>query len=425
MQDKKVTSIRPYIIFLLAALFYLYEYMLQIAPSVMTHELMTDLKIQSAGLGVISAFFYYAYTPMQLPAGLLFDRFGPRVLLTIAILVCACGALLFAATKTAYIAAAGRFLMGLGAAFSFIGVLVLVANWFPPKYFALFAGLTQLLGAMGAIAGETPLALLVNHYGWQETLLVVALIGVILAASVWYIVSDKPSQAPTVIKSAKEESIATSLKAVLGKRQTWAIALYSFAIWAPITIFAALWGVPYLMARFDVSSAVAASAIIMIWLGVGIGSPFAGWFSDRIGRRKLPLILCALIGLFASVWVLYIPNLSLTVIYIILFLFGLAAGGQSLIFAVVNDINTPDIAGTAIGFNNMCVVAGGALFQPLVGFVLNHVWQGQLKNGLPVYLTQDYQYALFLLPLSFLVAWLVAWFGLRETHCLLQYAKPT
>ena len=406
----------PVIIYALAASFYLYEFMLQIAPAVMTHELMCDLRVDAAGLGIVSAFFYYAYTPMQLPAGLFYDRFGPRVLITCATLICALGTLLFAITTSSFTAALGRFLTGIGSAFAFIGILVLVANWFPARYFALFAGITQLMGSIGAIAGETPLALAVEHFGWQDTLLAAAGIGFILALSIWLIVRDSPAR-KTAVHAMPTSSIWLTLKRVLGKGQTWPVAIYSFTIWAPVTIFAALWAVPYLMARFAIPSATAASAVIMVWIGIGIGSPFVGWLSDKIERRVLPLGLCAVLGLLATLALLYLPKLSPGAIYILLFLFGFAAGGQSLIFAVVKDINPRDIVGTAIGFNNMCVVAGGAVFQPLVGFVLHKVWQGQLKDGVPDYAVQDYQHALLLLPLCFLTAWLICWFGLRETHC--------
>jgi len=406
----------PLLIYLLAASFYLYEFTLQIAPGVMTFELMRDFNIQAAGLGVISACFYYAYTPMQLPAGLFYDRFGPRLLLTLATLICASGALLFALTDITYIAAVGRFLMGVGSAFAFIGILIIVANWFSPRYFALFAGITQLMGAIGAIVGETPLALTVARFGWQATLLVIAGIGFILALGIWLIVRDSPQDKPA-LHTSSTRSISLTLKEVLGKRQTWAIAGYSFTIWAPVTVFAALWGVPYLMIRFNISAAMAASAVSMIWLGIGIGSPFVGWLSDKIGLRNLPLTLCAGLGLFSTLTILYIPQLNLTTLCCLLCLFGFAAGGQSLIFAVVKDINPPGIVGTAIGFNNMCVVAGGALFQPVVGYILHKVWHGELNNGVPVYLVQDYQRALILLPLCFLIAWLISRFGLRETYC--------
>src|SRR3990167_11251286 len=117
-----------YVIFLLSASFYLYEYILQVAPSVMAESMMQAFDVSAAGFGVVSAFYFYAYAPMQLPAGILFDRYGPRRLMTFALLLCATGSFFFASTDQLFTAALGRFLIGVGSAFSFIGVLVLASR---------------------------------------------------------------------------------------------------------------------------------------------------------------------------------------------------------------------------------------------------------------------------------------------------------
>src|SRR5665811_13181 len=139
----------------------------------------------AVGLGTISAFYYYSYTPMQLPAGLLYDRFGPRRLITLAVLICAIGALLFGTTPSVFMASAGRFFMGIGSSFSFIGALLLVSRWFPPHYFALLTGLVQLMSSAGAIAGQVPLVTAINHWGWRSTIISLAIVGCLLALLVW------------------------------------------------------------------------------------------------------------------------------------------------------------------------------------------------------------------------------------------------
>ena len=182
----------PYIICTLAAMFYLYEFVLQVSPAVMTNELMHDLKLNAAGFGAMAAFYYYAYTPMQIPAGLLFDRYGPRLLITVALLICSLGAFFFGLTNDTAWASAGRFFMGIGSAFSFIGSLVLISRWFPAKYFALLAGLVQMMSSIGAILGEAPLADVVHQFGWRHTIMYVSAIGIFLAVLVWLLVRDHP-----------------------------------------------------------------------------------------------------------------------------------------------------------------------------------------------------------------------------------------
>lgn len=420
----KTSRFLPYIICTLAAMFYLYEFVLQVSPAVMTSELMHDLKLNAAGFGAMAAFYYYAYTPMQIPAGLLFDRYGPRLLMTLALLVCALGAFFFGFTNNVVWASAGRFFMGIGSAFSFIGSLLLIARWFPAKYFALLAGLVQLMSSIGAILGEAPLADVVHHFGWRHTITYVAVIGVFLAGLVWLFVRDRPIEEQIAQeKTQAKKSELRRLKQVCSKSQTWWIALYSFSAWAPITAFAALWGIPFLVALYGISTTIASTACSMIWVGIGIGSPLFGWWSDHIGRRCLPLTVAATIGVFSLAIAIYMPHVPFTLMYVLLFLFGVAAAGQSLAFGLVKDQSHHSVVGTAMGFNNMAVVAGGALFQPLVGIFLDLNWKGEIANSIPVYTALNYRWAFIALPLCYLVGLVVSTCFLKETHCHSEYSE--
>src|SRR3989338_3571290 len=187
----------------LASLFYVYEFFLRVLPSAMTHELMSSFQIDARGLGILTSLFYYAYTPMQIPAGLLLDRFGPRRLMTVGILVAALGAWIFGNTHSLALAGAGRFLTGFASSYAFVGALLLASRWFPSRYFATFAGLVQLMGCLGAIAGQRPVAILVNHIGWRTTILWAALTGIVLTVLFGVIIRDYPTlSAETAEKSA-------------------------------------------------------------------------------------------------------------------------------------------------------------------------------------------------------------------------------
>lgn len=423
------------IVCLLATIYLLYEFILQVAPAVMTHELMGDLMVDAAGLSTVSAFYYLAYTPMQVPAGLLFDRFGPRILLTIATVVCALGAFAFAYAHGVPLAALGRLFMGFASAFAFIGALVLIANWFPSRYFAMLTGVVQLMACVGAIAGEAPLAMAIEQAGWRSTVSTIGIGGLILAVLVFLIVRDKPKKSPDGAVSiadaeGTEQSTTTTpaapsmnewqrLKRVCSTGQNWWVALYALFSWWPITLFPSLWGVPFLMAVYGVSASQAALAVSMVWVGIGIGSPVLGWLSDRIGRRVSILGSCAVLGVVITAVMLYLPHIPLFAMYGVLFLFGFASSGQALSFALVKDNNPSDVVGTAIGFNNMAVVLGG-IFQFVVGLLLRYTWDGQLIHAVPVYSVHSYQIGLSILPISYGVCLLLSLWILRESYC-----KPT
>lgn len=418
MEKPRILS---WLICALAACFYIYEFVIQVSPGIMTSELMRDLKINAIGLGTLSAFYYYAYMPMQIPAGMLYDHFGPRRVLPCAIVVCALGAFLFGHMHSVYTGSLARLFTGAGSAFSFIGGMLLISRWFPLRYFPILAGVLQLLSSVGAIAGEAPLAALVAHYGWRTIIIDIAYVGFALAFLCALFIRDYPAnqRESRALRRARENPFKM-LALVVRSRQTWLIGLYGFASWAPILVFASLWGVPFLVQDYHVSTTVASLACSMVWIGAGVGCPLGGAWSNQLNRRCPPLTLAAVIALISLLIILYVPHLPFILMYICLFIFGLSSAGQSLSFVLVADNNRPSQVGTAIGFNNMTVVAGGAIFQPIVGWLLHTNWSGKMLDGAPIYSANDYRIALCLLPICSLIAIILSTKFIRESFC-----KPT
>lgn len=401
----------------IAGLFLAYEFILQVSPNVMTQQLMHSFGINAVALGTLVSFYYYSYAPMQLVAGLSYDRLGARNTLTLAILTCAVGTAVIGWSHSPFWLGFGRFLTGLGSAASFVGLLFLGRSWFANKYFFLVAGLTEFLGCLGAVIGGGPTAMMVNAWGWRATLIGLAVVGFVLTVLAFLIVRESPKtrQAkPEIVRTASP--LVERLKQVLGRGQFWAISLYALMVFAPIPAFAALWGVPFLTSAYDISSTVAGFACSMIWVGMGIGSVLAGWISELLGSRKIPLVTGALLGVIVTLAILYI-HVSIPVLYGLMFLFGVATLGQSLSFNAINDNAELSIAGTAMGFNNMLVVLSGAATQPIIGMILHAVWDGAKKHGSPIYDVGDYQLALLMLPLFYLLAALIGMFFIKETHC--------
>ena len=234
------TYAKALLVFILSSSFYLYEFILQVAPGVMMKDIMDSFQVGAVGFGTISAFYFYAYAPMQLPAGVLFDRYGPKVLITLALLVCGLGCFFFAMTNSSLLASLGRFLIGFGSAFSFIGILILVARWFPASQFALYVGIAQLLASVGAICGESPLAYISGIIGWRYSMVILGFIGLVLALLVWLFVEDYP---PSFDKHKNTQAKVTLLSEfrrlliVCKDLQTWWIGIYAFCSWTAMTVF--------------------------------------------------------------------------------------------------------------------------------------------------------------------------------------------
>ena len=404
------------IIVALASSFYVYEFFLRVMPSVITDELMRDFSISASLMSTMTACFLYAYAAMQIPSGLLIDRFGPRRLLTIAIVVCAISTYLFQLSTHFSIGSFTRLLIGGASSFAFIAPLTLASRWFASKHFALIAGLIQLLGCIGAIAGGAPVAIIAHSVGWRQSLVYSVWIGIVLALLMWLIIRDwPPGKKPGFINHSKQQSEWQRLKIVCSKKQNWVIGIVAFATWSAMGAFAELWGVPFFMKKMGITAEFAADYITVVWVGVAIGSPLAGWWSNFIQSRRMPLLILLSMSFISSVSIIYLNNLNPIILSILLFTLGLAAGSQPITFALIADNNDQNSFGTAFGFNNMAVVSGAFLLQPLIGLLLDISWDGKIINQIPQYTINDYQFAFCLIPLASLIGLLLTYFGIYET----------
>lgn len=398
----------------LAAIFYCYEYYLRVAPSVMSAELKGAFLLSDAAFGHLAACYYYAYTPLQIPVGLLFDRFGSRKVLTLACLLCALGTYLFAATHSIWIAQLGRFLVGFGSAFAYVGVLKISDVWLPKKYFALMAGIASSLGMLGAISGAISMANMVASVGWQSTLYYSVWAGLLLTLILWLVLRDPPAG-----EEGEEESLGPRALSVLHgllrmvkNREMWINGCIGCLFFLPITAFAELWAVPFLETiGFSKNDAAVGSSLM--FLGFAIGGPCWGIVSDYWQSRRYPLILGSLVTAFFLLLLIMFPSSSKPWMYSLLFISSMASSAEILVFAVSNDQNPKSVSATAAAFTNMFTMIGGALLPPIIGKVLDSTIQ--LEQGLPVYRIGDYKMALMILPLGLVLVAVLSYF-LKESY---------
>jgi MFS family permease len=188
--DRRPTLL-PLLGWLTGAVFFFYAWVLRVAPSVMVDELMRDFTVGATVLGHLSAAYFYGYAGMQIPVGLLLDRFGPRRLMSIAALACAGGCVLFALSSSLAAATAGRLLIGAAAAFSLVGSMAVAGQWFAANQFAILSGLSMALGMAGGVFGQAPLRLAIQGSDWRTTTLLLAAGGLALSAAAWATVRDK------------------------------------------------------------------------------------------------------------------------------------------------------------------------------------------------------------------------------------------
>ncbi|MDB6097026.1 MAG: putative sulfoacetate transporter SauU [Francisellaceae bacterium] len=407
----------------LAALFYFYDNLLQISPSAMKPELSRAFNIDAETFGSLSAYCLYAYGLMQIPAGLLMDKYGPRRLITLACVLCAVGSFLFGASTNLWEAKMARLLIGLGASFAWITGLRIAAVWFAPKRFALMTGAMVTIGFLGAVFGLGMLNETITHLGWRQTMFGGGIIGAVLTVALWLIVRDhSPIEEQPIFNKTHPKTLTLweGLQEVINSKNTWIASLYAGLMFIPTLAFGGLWGIPFLSEANHIDRQTAGWLISLIYIGWIFGSPFFGWLSDYIGRRN-PVMYMANIGtLVLTLIIIYVDNLSLFQMRAILFFLGFFSSGFIMAFAVVRENISIEASSTAIGFVNALNTLGGALAQPLIGYLLDKKanFEAELAGTIAVreFTLAHYREAFRAIPICLMVSLFILFF-LKETYC--------
>ncbi len=392
----------PLLGWLVGSLYFFYAWILRVSPSVMVEELMRDFAVGGAIVGNLSALYFYGYAGMQIPVGLLLDRFGPRRLMTVAAGVVAVACLMFAWSDGLVGASVARFLIGAGCAFSLVGAMAVAGQWFPRERFALLAGLAMMFGMAGGVFGQAPLRVAVDATDWRTTMATVGVIGFGLMLAAWVFVRDRRRGSGGV------GAVFKGLRRVAANRETWLNAVAGLGSTGPLLAFAGLWGVPYLQAVHDIDRVTAGTVTSVTFIGWGVGAPLIGWLSDRIGKRRSPLIAGILLTALSLVAILYLPGIPLWGVGILCFGIGFGGSAQIVCFALVREHNPPQYSGTAIGMVNALVTGAGALFQPMIGWLLDLGWDGLMVDGARVYAMGAYNLAFGVLVAGCIVGILCA-----------------
>lgn len=372
MNKKNALLVLRWSVWSLAILFLFYEFFLRVFPSVMVDDLTRDFKVDDAIVGTLSAFYFYSYAPMQIPVGVLMDRYGARRLLTLASLVCGLGCFFFAFAHVIYVAEFGRLLMGVGSALAFVGMVYVSSHWFPPEKLGMLVGLGNSIGMLGAAGGEGPLSLVVNAFGWRETVFLLGVIGIAIAIIIFLFIRKEP---PHVHKKAAPKTsfdeVWENLKDVCRNKSTWINSIAALLFYLTTGTFAGLWAVPFLEKVHGIPRSEAAFITSMIFIGWIVGGPIIGYASDYFNKRRPSLIFCCLMLALLLVPTIYVQEIPTWVFFILFFGIGFFSAGELLNFSLAIEINERKAKGTAVSLTNCFVALGGALMQPLVGYLID------------------------------------------------------
>jgi len=377
----------------LAAAFYLYGFFQRVTPAALAHELSKELAPTATALGWLSATYFYCYALMQLPSGLLADKFGSRRLFVAASAAAVVGTLLFAFADSFVTAAIGRGIIGGAAAVGWIGMLKLAAHWFTPQKFASVSGLSLAVGTLGAVLAGFPLRLLSDEFGWRLVVASSAGFALLLMLAFMVILRDDPeergyrswSPTPQTEDALAKMTIRQSL-AALPLRDLIFLCLGQTAVTGSMVMMAGLWGVPFLTTVFEINARSATGMTSFMMVGFAIGSLIFGPWSDRIRQRKMPLLVGT--GLVFVGFVLLSSGITMTSLWVtnaVLWLIGIAAGSMVISFAYGKDLVGGQKTATITACVNLSVTLGAIGLQPLFGAILDWKWDGLLVDNVRRY----------------------------------------
>ncbi|KPK23204.1 MAG: MFS transporter [Nitrospira bacterium SG8_3] len=407
-----------WLIFWVLALSYVLVYFHRLCPAVVAVDMMRDLHAGGALLGLLSSAYFYPYALMQLPAGLLSDSWGPRRTITLFFTVAFVGSLVLGLAPSLLWAIVGRTLVGLGVSMLFVPTMKTLAEWFRIREFATMTGILMAMGGIGTLTATTPLALLSTWIGWRLSFVVVGMMTLLLAILVWLFVRDRPADFgwPSPSGSSGPTPPAVGLlegmKRVITYPRFWPVAVWFFFDCAVFFSFGGLWGGPYLMQVYGFSKAQAGQILSMLAIGMIAGSPILSFLSNRVFQGRKPVLVLSSFVLLCLTALLAFNTADLPLAGLYLICLGLGIFSSAIVvigFTTTKELFPVQIAGTSTGLVNIFPFAGGAVFQPLLGYLLES--HGRVEGAFTL---AGYEQAFLLLFFCGLIAFLAS-LCLQET----------
>lgn len=374
----------------MACLLFILSQFYRASIAVITPDLILDLGLDTRGLSLISASFFYTFAIMQIPISMYLDAIGPRMAMTMLSLLGVAGALVFACGESIDTLVAGRLLMGAGMACNLMGALKLITLWFGPLRFATMSALVLSFGTLGNMAAATPLVLMVQSMGWRTTFIVFSGINLLLTVVFFMVVKDRPKgpglgEIPRAV-SADFRQIRANIGNLLREKDYWIISLTTFCRYGIFAAVQSLWAGPYLMTVIGISPVASGNLLLLMGAGMIVGSPLCGWFSDSLFKTRKGVIIPGLTGmsLVLAILACLSPGANLMVLSLLFFSFGFFTSSGQIVFAHIKERMPMESAGTAMTGVNFFTMVGVAAFLQGLGYLMQYLYPGE-SLGVPAF----------------------------------------
>jgi len=398
---------QSWFLWVLTSFYFFFEWFLRVSPSVLPTFLEKELHTSLMDISTLSVMFYYPYLFMQIPVGIIVDRFDIRRLMIFIVFVFGLAAFGFSQMTNIYYGFIFRFLMGLTGSFAFVGTLKIITLYFDANRAARMTGITQGLGMLGAVIGLSPMYYCFEHYGWHNTLACLSAVFFVIAILIW--INKIPEKHHSFIV---KNNLWDDIKAIISRKSVWVNAIAVGCFYAPTVAFGEQWGVSFLSST-NLSTMQSASVLAVMFIGMTIGCPILGMLSDISKSRVFVMVYSTIICLIIMLLVLYGPlvsiNFSYLVLLVLMFIYGFFQGALVVFYTLCTELVPLKLTGICIGVTNMASVIVGAVFIQLMAYLLqNFIYHRPI--AVSEVSTGNFQLVFILFPISFLVSLISLYF---------------
>jgi predicted MFS family arabinose efflux permease len=374
-------------IWLLASIFYAYQYILRVMPNIMLDDIMQQFQIDTAAFGQFSGIYYIGYSLMHLPIGIMLDRFGPKKVMSSCILLTVLGLLPIIFADSFVYPLMGRFLIGMGSSAAILGLFKIIRIAFSEARFARMLSFSVTIGLIGAIYGGAPLSYMCEALGYKMVVGMFAGLGVILAALTYIIVPEINNI------TTNERSIIFDIKEAITNKKVILSCIFAGFMVGPLEGFADVWGSAFLKQVYGFDNVIAASLPSTIFIGMCFGAPILSFIAEKtsyvgtiIGAGITMII--GFIGLILG----YLNSSSISVSFIII---GICSAYQILAIYKASTYVSEHIAGITTAIANMIIMSFGYAFHSIIGLLI------KINGGTES--SQAFVYGISIIPVTLII----------------------
>lgn len=348
------------------------------APGLITDQVMRDFQVTASTIGLLTSIQFFVYTGLQIPMGMLADRYGPNFFLIMGSILTGIGTIIYSLGTHELFLFFARILTGIGDATIWVNMVLILSQWFRAKEFVRLIGFAGMTGSFGFLLATVPFSVWIDILGWRGAFFSAGILLCLCGILLYFVLIKKPEQLllnePIAAKGeTKREKTFNLLKRIFSQRQAWALFFCHFGIVGAYVGFIGSWAVPYGMNVYGMTRSDASLIIMMGLIGALMGAPVTSWISSRLETIKRPYVLVHITILFSwSSFLIFKEGPPLFLLIMLFFIIGFGYGASALTFAVVRQSFPINEAGIVSGFANTGGFLSAVLLPSIFGYVLDH-----------------------------------------------------